>query len=298
MTLCIKGKTKSPAKNKQGFFVKKDYFFNPSKIFGVGVYCLKSLCYDDTIGCFQFENICIMTIKNLLKPSYIKIAASISILFAAIYLIAPSFFGVLELKTIDARFRGRPVIKAGGDVVIATIDEKSLDELGRWPWPRATITRLIDALTSYGAKVIVFDIVFSEPDEHSELKALLSFKEHYKKYGTIPREITDYIHKVGAELDPDTNLGKAIERSARVVLGYFFNFEKVEKDVMQQERRELSHGYREVEVLKESGAQIISAPALESNIDAIARGAKGFGYYNIIPDDDGSVRWAPRVIGY
>ena len=239
-----------------------------------------------------------MTIKNLLKPSYIKIAASISILFAAIYLIAPSFFGVLELKTIDARFRGRPVIKAGGDVAIATIDEKSLDELGRWPWPRATITRLIDALTSYGAKVIVFDIVFSEPDEHFELKALLSFKEHYKRYGSIPKELTDYIHKVGAELDPDTNLGKAIERSARVVLGYFFNFEKAEKDVMQQERRELSHGYREVEVLKESGVQIISAPELESNIEMIARGAKGFGYYNIIPDDDGSVRWAPLVIGY
>src|SRR3990172_8074182 len=129
-----------------------------------------------------------MTIKNLFKPSYIKIAASVSILFAAIYLIAPSFFGILELKTIDARFRGRPAIKTGGEVVIATIDEKSLDELGRWPWPRTTITRLIDALTSYGAKVIVFDIVFSEPDEHSELKALLSFKEHYKKYRSIPKE--------------------------------------------------------------------------------------------------------------
>lgn len=115
-----------------------------------------------------------MNIKNLFRPSYLKIAVGISVFFAIIYLRSPSFFELLELKTIDARFRGRPSVAAGKDIVIAVIDEKSLDEIGRWPWPRTTIARLVDVLTSYGARVIAFDIVFSEPSLHSEINALLS----------------------------------------------------------------------------------------------------------------------------
>ena len=54
-----------------------------------------------------------MNIKNLFRPSYLKIAVGISALFAVIYLISPSFFELLELKTIDARFRSRPPVAAG-----------------------------------------------------------------------------------------------------------------------------------------------------------------------------------------
>jgi len=34
------------------------------------------------------------------------------------------------------------------------VDEKSLDTEGRWPWPRAKLARLVDALSRDGAKVI------------------------------------------------------------------------------------------------------------------------------------------------
>ncbi len=49
------------------------------------------------------------------------------------------------------------------DVVIVAIDEKSLDRLGRWPWPRDTHARLIEKLDEAGAETIVFDILFPEP---------------------------------------------------------------------------------------------------------------------------------------
>ncbi|MBI5874793.1 MAG: CHASE2 domain-containing protein, partial [Deltaproteobacteria bacterium] len=235
-----------------------------------------------------------MNIKSLFRPSYLKIAVGISIFFAAVYLISPSLFELIELKTIDARFRSRPPIAPGKDVVIAVIDEKSLDELGRWPWPRTVIAKLIDELTAYGVKVIAFDIVFSEPSEHSEMSALLSLKEKYK--GGMPSGFADYINKVKAEIDPDIQLGKAIKKSARVVLGYFFHFDK---EAVSKEGRELSRNYQDVEVLKQGGeAVLLTASAIETNIDIIATGAKGFGYYNIVPDNDGSVRWNPLAIKY
>jgi PAS domain S-box-containing protein len=49
------------------------------------------------------------------------------------------------------------------DIALVAIDEKSLDQLGRWPWPRETHGRLIETLDAAGADTIVFDILFSEP---------------------------------------------------------------------------------------------------------------------------------------
>ncbi len=50
------------------------------------------------------------------------------------------------------------------DIVILSIDEASLSKDGRWPWPRRIHAQIIDKLTAGGAKVIGFDILFSEAD--------------------------------------------------------------------------------------------------------------------------------------
>jgi signal transduction histidine kinase/CHASE2 domain-containing sensor protein len=48
------------------------------------------------------------------------------------------------------------------EILIVAIDEKSLDELGRWPWSRSVHARLVDKLSVAGARVIGLDILFSE----------------------------------------------------------------------------------------------------------------------------------------
>ena len=57
----------------------------------------------------------------------------------------------LELLASDLRFRVRGSMAPGPEVVIAAIDEQSIDELGRWPWPYTVQAQLIRRLTSYGA---------------------------------------------------------------------------------------------------------------------------------------------------
>ncbi|MBC7192347.1 MAG: CHASE2 domain-containing protein [Marinobacter sp.] len=52
---------------------------------------------------------------------------------------------------------------AAASAVIVAIDEPSLEQLGRWPWPRSTHARLIRRLNLAGAETIVFDILFPEP---------------------------------------------------------------------------------------------------------------------------------------
>lgn len=57
------------------------------------------------------------------------------------------------------------------DVALVAIDEKSLDSLGPWPWPRDVHARLIEQLDAAGADTIVFDILFSESTSNDAVLA-------------------------------------------------------------------------------------------------------------------------------
>jgi adenylate cyclase len=49
-------------------------------------------------------------------------------------------------------------------IVLAAIDDHSLNKIGRWPWTRTKIASVIDKLNTYGAKILAFDVFFSEPE--------------------------------------------------------------------------------------------------------------------------------------
>lgn len=56
----------------------------------------------------------------------------------------------------------------GLPVRIADIDETSMAEVGQWPWPRETLSRLSERLTELGAAAVAFDILFSEAERGSD----------------------------------------------------------------------------------------------------------------------------------
>ncbi len=51
--------------------------------------------------------------------------------------------------------------------VIVAVDEKSLAQLGQWPWPRTLVARLMDAIGRYRPLVVGIDVIFAEPDRLS-----------------------------------------------------------------------------------------------------------------------------------
>lgn len=84
-----------------------------------------------------------------------------------------SLFSLMELKGLDLLFTLRGSLSAPKDIVIVAIDESSMAEIGQqWPWPRSLHAQLIRQLNQAGAKVIGFDILFSEPSEPNEDQTL------------------------------------------------------------------------------------------------------------------------------
>src|SRR3989304_3476435 len=122
-------------------------------------------------------------LKKIFSISPLKITVLIVLIALTLLLLDVPFLRFMELKALDLRILSRGKIPSGGETIIAVIDEKSLAELGRWPWPRTTIARLVDTLKAKGAKAVGFDIVFSEPDENSSLKTIAELTQAARAMG-------------------------------------------------------------------------------------------------------------------
>ncbi|MFQ5585819.1 MAG: CHASE2 domain-containing protein [Thermodesulfobacteriota bacterium] len=172
-----------------------------------------------------------------------------------LYWYKPTLLEAIDLKASDARFLARGASHPGDDVVIVAVDERSINELGRWPWSRAVMARLMESLAS--AKVVALDIVFSETESKTR----------------------------------DVALAEAIRGVGNVVMGYFFRedaTEEVGEWALSQMERSRIKAIKLLDDVEE--VPIIEFPAVEANIREIGEGASGFGSFNIIPDHDGIYR--------
>ncbi|NOZ32869.1 MAG: adenylate/guanylate cyclase domain-containing protein [Alphaproteobacteria bacterium] len=78
-------------------------------------------------------------------------------------------FPVTALREIGFDILQRAAPRPAGDfpITVIDIDEPSLAELGQWPWPRNLLATMTERLAELGAAVVVFDILFAEPDRLS-----------------------------------------------------------------------------------------------------------------------------------
>ena len=60
-----------------------------------------------------------------------------------------------------------------GDIAIVTIDDRSIAELGSWPWPRAIHGEIIDRLTEAGARATVLDVLILDEGDPEDLAVLV-----------------------------------------------------------------------------------------------------------------------------
>ncbi|MBV8467649.1 MAG: CHASE2 domain-containing protein, partial [Burkholderiales bacterium] len=82
----------------------------------------------------------------------------------------PSWLERIDLWLYDSRIIATMPGTVDPRLVVVDLDEKSLAKVGRWPWPRVTVAKLVDQLTGkYKAAVVGFDVVFAEKDESSGL---------------------------------------------------------------------------------------------------------------------------------
>lgn len=190
----------------------------------------------------------------------------------------------------DARLRATMPRTLDERIVIVDLDERSLEEIGHWPWGRDKLARLTqELLQRQQAAVIGFDVVFSEPDGSSGL-------EHLQRLAQGPlRQAPGYaqaLQQLAPELDFDQRFAQALQ-GQNVVLGYYFT----------SDRDGGARGQLPAPVVTEhllQGRRLASTTwnGYGSNIPLLANAAPVAGFFNAIADDDGVVRALPLLAQY
>ncbi|MBI3358359.1 MAG: CHASE2 domain-containing protein, partial [Nitrospirae bacterium] len=186
----------------------------------------------------------------------------------------------LELKALDLLFWIRGEQKPQGHVVIVTIDEKTIRAWGRWPPPRARMADLVNHLSARGAKVILFDIIFSEKELVMETKGPgeeevfspgdLAFKEAIKRAGNV---VLPFVLDVPTTYQTVSEFSKEIPETIQ-----FSTYGRVKKGAL----------------LRDAPQAIGALPPLALFGDV----AGALGHVYTLPDKDGVLRRDQLVVKY
>ena len=190
----------------------------------------------------------------------------------------------------DARLRLTMPKTLDSRIVIVDIDEKSLAELGRWPWGRNVLADLSkELLNNQKVSLLGFDLVFAEPDESSGLANLERLGERELRNETGFKE---QLALLKPKLDYDSLFAQSLI-DKKVVLGYYFT----------SDRGARTSGILPTPVVTSDDMQGRQFHAtlwdgFGSNIQKIASAAPRAGFFNAVADIDGVVRTIPLLAQY
>ncbi len=231
---------------------------------------------------------------QLLSRHWPRIAVTlIPLVFALMHASGALRIGVLQrLDDIiyDARLRATMPQTLDERIVIVDIDEKSLAEVGRWPWGRHKLADLVgELLDQQKIALLGFDVVFAESDESSGLKRLKQLAQNELR---DQPGFAEKLAQIQGSLDYDAVFAKSLDKRP-VVMGYYFT-----SDRDGRVNGVLPPPVMGADSLRGRPIKFTSWNGYGANIEAIARAAPMGGFFNSITDGDGVVRSLPLLAEY
>ena len=205
-----------------------------------------------------------------------------AILFGLVRIADPEVVQVLRLKYFDVLQKKYPRVTDGQTYsVIVDIDEKSLREIGQWPWPRTVLAELFEKSKSAGMLVLGLDVLFAEKDRTSPELISRDIKERNP-------EIAELLEKL------PSNEFVAMEAMKKfpIIIGH--SGLDVEGDA---KREDINESSVKVFLGKNQNHKdwLISYPGLLANVPEFEKAASGSGTVSVAEEPDGIIRRVPLV---
>jgi len=194
-------------------------------------------------------------------------------------------------------------------VAIIAIDKQSIENIGRWPWPRNIHAKMIESLAGAKAKVIGYTVFFSEPELDPGLNYITRLIQIYSRVAPMPTDPAAPVHpgdvgRIGtllreAEmgLNTDRKLAGSVAKAGNVVLPMLFrlgeprgNPDKPLPEFVRRNGLTILSGGGDLPLLT-SGVEV-------SIVDGIGAAAAAVGHLNAVPDVDGAIRTEALAITY
>lgn len=178
-------------------------------------------------------------------------------------------------------------------VVVIDIDETSIQNEGRWPWPRDKFALLIKQLKKAGVVVTCLDIVMTDPEINYALglKEKLQQLEH-KKTEPDPT-LMEKLTNLAPIVDNDNYLAKTLSTSD-VILGTLFHHE-----------HEVKRGQLPPPLMDKQGHRYNANQytahryrGYDGSFPKFMHAAKHGGFVSNLPDSDGVIRYGLSIAAY
>lgn len=188
----------------------------------------------------------------------------------------------------------RTTRQASDRIAVIAIDDQSIANIGRWPWPRDVHAKMIDLLA--GAKTVVHTVLFIEPQVDPGLLYIRKIKDALASTGETGApngQIGALITEAETALDTDAVLAASLQRAGNVLLPAVFTL---------GESKGLAYQALPDYALKSAVDDLkgfsVSALRAQQPIALLGNAAAGVGHLTQLKDVDGAVRMTPLWVNY
>lgn len=224
----------------------------------------------------------------------------LALLVTGSYLVGEPVLKSVEFKAYDLRAKLRQDLNPPPEIVLVAVDDDSIAQIGRWPWPRSRMAEAIDKLKAYGPKVIGLNILFSEPDQNQGLEEIRRLEQVYREHvgaRHIVQRGVDFAAEFSSStvaLDSDSKLLASLQSAGNVVLPLFFPGGTVggrpDPVPVAVSSSAIRAGRPDDRVMEEAK---IAHPIL-----AFTEAAVGLGHVNLYTESDGVLRREAPLVRY
>ncbi len=183
-------------------------------------------------------------------------------------------------------------------IAIIAIDDQSIANLGRWPWPRDIHARVIDYLANAHAKTIVHTAFFFEPQVDRGLTFIRQIKDVLT--ASEPSDdllrndkLSSLIAQAEQSLDTDMQLAASFGRAGNVIIPSVFT---LGEPAGRPDAPLPNFALRNA--VDEPTGFSVAAQKSQQPLASLGGAAAGVGHLNQIQDTDGVVRQEPLLVNY
>lgn len=209
-----------------------------------------------------------------------------SLIIVQLYIFQFPLVRQINLRIYDELLKHSTYSPPSQGIAIVDIDEKSLQTLGQWPWPRYRLAQLLERLDEIGAAAVGLDVLLAEPDRTSPERIQGSLRDDLGLAVTfegLPRALSDN----------DAYFAEVLAKKP-VVLGTKLDYTRETPPLPGQQE----HGLSSIVMAKADAISpqetIFKAKGLISPLPIFVENAS-LGMIDVAPDMDGVIRAVPLV---
>lgn len=230
--------------------------------------------------------------KNSAKKTDILIAVIIALAFIAVSFKSFPLFEGLERIIYSVEMRLDLSGSVGENrIAIVNIDEKSLKQLGPWPWPRNLIAEMINILKANGAKLIGLDLLYSQKEQNPGLNEIRKLLENISEHEKATEADVSHSHEwirgrleeIEKEMDNDRELSRAVRASGNIILPVVGKFGKFETELIIPIDSFLKTNSLRSNRLSKDLEDYISVTQLRTPYKDLSENSRGLGHINLSP---------------